>query len=115
MRSPSLLAALLLMAHVPVAWAQRPADALLRLVPPEAGATLAVEDLRTHAPRFLASPVVTDLKTLPAVRDWMASSAFHHFNQTCGDLEKALQRPRATIRDQLLGEAVVLAFHLDPS
>jgi hypothetical protein len=115
MRLSRLLAALcLLLGSARCVWAERPADSLLRLVPPEAGATLAIEDLRTHAPRFWASPLAAGLTELPAVQRLLASEPMQHFEKTCGEIEHALARPRATIRDQLLGEAVVLALQLDP-
>jgi hypothetical protein len=116
MRFLRVLATLgLLVAHGQAVSAQRPADGLFQLVPPEAGATLAIEDLRHQAPRVSASPLFARLKALPAVQEWLSSPGFEHFNRTCADLEHALNRPRAELRDALFGQAVVLALHLDPA
>ncbi|HEV3122217.1 MAG TPA: DUF3352 domain-containing protein [Isosphaeraceae bacterium] len=115
MRLIRLLPALgLLLGSAQWARAERPADVLLRLVPPEAGATLAIEDLRTQAPRFWASPLSAGLMELAPVRRLLDSPPLVHFDKTCGEIERALGRPRTAIRDQLLGEAVVLALHLSP-
>lgn len=90
----------------------RPADGLLRLVPPDAGLTLVVEDLRDHARSFLASPLAASLRELPAVRDWLNSDDFRKLQVSRRELEAGLKTDLATIRDEILGDAVVLAMHL---
>jgi uncharacterized protein DUF3352 len=96
------------------ALAAGPADPLLRLVPPEAGATLAVENLRTVSPDFCESPLAAGLKELPAVRAWFASEKYRGLARARAEIEKALDVPITTVRDQLLGDAVVLALQLAP-
>jgi hypothetical protein len=91
-----------------------PADSLLRLVPPDAGVTLAVEDLRGHAKAFFDSPLAEDLGRLPSVQDWLKSKPFSDFRQARRDVEKVLGVSVATIRDDLLGDAVVLALRVPP-
>lgn len=91
-----------------------PADELFRLVPPDAGVTLAVEDLSGHAREFLASPLAERLGTLPAVRDWLESDRSRRLRHARREVEAALGEDLATIRDGLLGDAVVLALHLPP-
>ena len=47
------IVAIVLLGSAVSARAERPADGLMRLVPDDAGVTLAVEDLRGHAREFL--------------------------------------------------------------
>ena len=91
-----------------------PADELFRLVPPDAGVTLAVEDLSGHAREFLASPLAERLGRLPAVRDWLASDRSRRLRNARREVEAALGVDLATIRDGLLGDAVVLTLHVPP-
>jgi hypothetical protein len=115
MRPIRLFSSLLLaLAVSATARGERPADVLLRLVPPDAGATLAIEDLRARATEFNGSPLVAGLKQLSAVRDWLASDRYLKLDRAREEIETALDVPLATIRDQLLGDAVVLAMHLTP-
>ncbi|MBX6312440.1 MAG: hypothetical protein IRY99_05895 [Isosphaeraceae bacterium] len=87
-----------------------PADDLLALVPPNAGATLVIEDLRGLARDFFASPVSEGLRELPAVKTWFASERYLQFSQARREIEAALGAPFAEIRDDLLGDAVVLTL-----
>jgi len=107
--------ALLVMCVAAAARGSGPADYLLRLVPPDAGATLAIEDLRGHAHDFCASPLADGLKQLPAVQDWLKSDRYRRFERARTEIEKTLDVPLTTIRDRLLGEAVVLSLHISPN
>jgi hypothetical protein len=89
-----------------------PADALFRLVPPDAGLTLAVEDLRGHARQFFDSPLAEGLRQLPAVQAWRASDQFLGFQRARREIENLIGAPVAKIRDDLLGDAVVLTLRL---
>jgi hypothetical protein len=91
-----------------------PADELFRLVPPDAGVTLAVEDLSGHAREFLASPLAERLGKLPAVRDWLESDRSRRLRNARREIESALGVDLAAIRDGLLGDAVVLTLHVPP-
>ena len=90
--------------------AQGPADALLRLAPADSGATLVVEDLRIRAPEALDSPLARRLLALPAARSLRASPRFADLRRAGADIERALGVDLPTIRDRLLGTAVVLAL-----
>ena len=90
------------------------ADALLRLTPPDAGATVIIEDLRGHARRFFDSPLGAGLSDLPAVRAWRGSERFQGFQLARQQIEKAIGENVTAVRDDLLGDAVVLAIHLAP-
>ncbi len=100
----------LLVSNASVARAERPADPLLRLVPPDAGVTLAVEDLRGQAHTFLDSPVASALSRLPAARQWALSPDFQRLEGARREIEGALHANIATLRDDLLGDALVLAM-----
>lgn len=97
-----------------VAHAGEAADGLLRLVPSDAALTLVVEDLRDHAREFFASPLAGELGRLPAVRSWFNSERFDGFVQAKRQIERLLGGDAATLRDELLGDAVVLALHVPP-
>ena len=91
-----------------------PADDLLRLVPRDAGATLVLENLRGNAASFFASPLARGLNDLPAVAAWKRSDAFRKFVRSRGEIEAALGADLKTLRDDLFGEAVVLALQPGP-
>src|SRR4051812_44516514 len=85
-------------------------DALLALVPPDAGLTLVVEDLRGRSREVLASPLVDRLRGLPAVQAWLRSEKGRGLVRARAELEAALGVTAATLRDDLLGDALVLAL-----
>ena len=90
----------------------RPADALLRLVPADAAVVITVENLRDHANAFLKSRFAADLQQLPAVKEWLASEKFRHFENSRAQIETMLDANLTDLRDDLLGDAVVIALHL---
>ena len=94
--------------------ASGPADDLLRLVPPDAAATLVVEDFRAHAREVLDSPLVEALRGLPMVKAWLASDRFRQFERSRAEIEQALGVNVVVIRDELAGDAVVLALRAEP-
>ncbi len=98
-----------------MASAAGPADGLLKLVEADSGVTLAVEDLRGRAREVVGSPLFEGLLRLPTVRSWMASGTFRKVERASRDVQDALGVPLATIRDELLGDAVVLSFQAGPS
>src|SRR4051812_37942544 len=76
-----------------------PAESLFRLVPPDASATLAIEDLRGNARAFLTSSVAEGFRRLPAFHDWMASVHFRRFDQALRQIEKVFGERLSTLRD----------------
>ncbi len=90
----------------------RPADVLLRLVPPDVAVAVTVEGLRDQASAFGGSRLATELRQLPAVRAWLASERYRQFEQSRARIEAFLGSSLAEIRDELLGDAVVLALRL---
>ncbi|MCA1686627.1 MAG: hypothetical protein LC745_11775, partial [Planctomycetia bacterium] len=91
-----------------------PADPLLRLVPPDAGLTVAVEDLRGSAVAFSGSPLADELGKLPAVRDWLASDRSLRLRRGLRKVGEVLGEDPAAVRDGLFGEAVVLTLWIPP-
>lgn len=114
---PALLALILAFAPTSSATPDDPTPggdtaALLRLVPPDAGLTLAVTDLRGHAREIAGSSLAKAFRELPAVRAWRASESGRRFVGARAKIEGVVGVPLATIRDDLLGDAVVLSLHL---
>lgn len=93
-------------------WAVGPADELLRLVPADSGATLVIEDLRDHARTFLESPLADALCQLPNVKAWLASDGHRKYQRAREELQKGLKVELASLRDDLLGDAVVLSLRV---
>src|SRR5947209_16527365 len=63
---------------------------LLKLVPPDAGVTLAVSDLRGHAEAISGSALGRGFAELPAVKHWRASLEGQRFNAARAKIESAL-------------------------
>ena len=101
-------------AFAPVAMADGPADDLLKLVPADSGLTLAVEDLRDHAREVGESPLIQNLRRLPAVQTWLASERFRKFERAGRDVRAALGVSIGQVRDEVLGDAVILALKPGP-
>lgn len=112
-RALALAAVALVLAATPV-HAERPADRLLRLVPPDASATLAVEDLAGWAKSFSGSELAAGLAHLPGVEAWRASPQGEKLRYARGFFEQSLGGKFSTIRDDLLGQAVVLSLRVAP-
>ena len=92
-----------------------PADPLLKLVPPDAGLTLAVEDLGGHARTVLASPLWESLRRLPTVTRWQASNDARGLKEAVSRVEAMLGVDLPAIRDGLVGRAVVLTLWVPPA
>jgi hypothetical protein len=112
---PRRLAVLVLaLMLAPPAQGAGPADGLFRLVPPDAGVSLAIEDLRGHAREFLASPLAEGLARLPAVRASRESGRLGRIEQALRKVEALVGASVPKIRDDLLGDAVVLTLRVPP-
>jgi hypothetical protein len=95
--------------------AAEPAEAvegLLRLVPSDASLVLTIEGLRDHVRRIGASRLASDLRRLPAVKSWLESEKYRHLERSCAEIERTLGVKLADVRDQVLGDAVVLVVRL---
>ena len=90
------------------------ADTLLRLVPPDASVVVTVEGLRDRLRDIGASRLISDLRRLPPVNSWLDSEKYRHLQRSCEQVEAVLGVKLAEIRDQVLGDAVVLVLRLPP-
>lgn len=91
------------------------ADELLRLVPPDATVVVTIEGLRDRACEILASRLAADFGKLPAVRTWLASDKARALKRSLGEIETSLGVKLAELRDDVLGDAVILAMRMDPA
>jgi hypothetical protein len=90
----------------------RPADRLMRLVPADMAVTISVEDLRGHASSVLKSRLAGEFQQVPAVRAWFASEQCQQLERSRLQIETLLGATVADVRDDLLGDAVILALRL---
>jgi hypothetical protein len=92
----------------------QPAEELLRLVPPDATVVLTVEGLRDQMRARATSRLVEDLRRLPVVQSWLDSDKYRQFERSCQEIETVLGVKLTALRDELLGDAVVLVLRLAP-
>jgi hypothetical protein len=90
----------------------RAADRLLRLIPPDAAVVFCVEGLRDVTRDFLASPLATELRQIPAIQAWLASEKYQQFERSRSKIEAFVGVSLAEVRDELLGDAAALALRL---
>ena len=116
-RRPIVLVILAVTAGVLVrgAAAQQPGRGtreLLKLIPPDSGVVLAVDDLRGQARELFSSKLAAEFQELPAVKAWFASEKYEQLETARDQIEGMLQAKLTDIRDQVLGDAVVFAVRL---
>ena len=88
------------------------AENLLRLAPSDAAAVLSVEGLRDHYTELSNSKLVQGLLRLPTIKSWLDSDRFRQLVAAQFQIEAFLHTTLAEIRDDLLGDAVVLSLQL---
>jgi hypothetical protein len=71
-----------------------------------------VEGLRDHANAFLNSRLAVDLQQLPEVKEWFASEKFRQLESSRAHIETVVGANITDLRDELLGDAVVMALRL---
>ena len=94
--------------------ADGPADALLKLAPPDAGLTLTLEDLRGRTREILESSLVERLRKLPEFETWKRSDAYRGVQTAIARLELLLGQKLSTVGRELFGDAVVLTLRVPP-
>ncbi len=107
---PFLLLAPITRAGEPVS----PTRELQKLIPADASVVLTVEDLRGQVRDLLASRLASDFLNLPAVKSWFDSEKYEQLETARDQIEGMLQAKLTEIRDQVLGDAVVIALRLPP-
>lgn len=110
--SSSFMALLLPLATCGFALAGGPSDELLALVPADAAVVLVVEDFRDRSREILSSPLYTRLAGLPAVREWLKSAKAAELIKARAEIEAGLGMTLERLRDDLLGDCVVLALSI---
>src|SRR5207245_710882 len=90
-----------------------PRDELLRLVPGDVGFCLLIEDVRGHAKALLDSPFVSQFRASPMAK---LIDANETQKLTLADqfLQQYLQISAQQLRDDVLGDALVLAYRPGP-
>jgi hypothetical protein len=101
-------------ASVPEAQATTAPETLLRLVPEDMALCLVVEDLRGHANAFLASPFMQRFLTSPLGKELVAAPETAKLREVDTELQKKFQITLAQLRDDILGDAIVLAYSPGP-
>ena len=85
---------------------------MLKLIPPDAGVVLTVDDLRGHTRDLLSSRLAGEFQKLPAVKAWFDSEKYQGLEDARDHIEAVLQVSLLDIRDKILGDAVVFALRL---
>jgi hypothetical protein len=106
---PALLS-LLLLAAPAAAQAPSARDELLRLVPDDAALCLVVTDLRTQGDKLMQSPWVKALKDAPFAKALGDSPEMLKLSAVQKLILSRLQVDWPTLRDEILGDAVVFAY-----
>ena len=113
-RSPFLLALLLPLATSFPAEAQTPRAELVRLVPDDVAFCLVIGDLRTHHEKFLRTPWLKRFSKSPLGKALREAPERLQLAKLKGALEKGLGVTWAQLRDDILGDAIVLAYRPGP-
>ncbi len=106
----------LLATAVPVvpAWALSPRDELLRLVSDDVGFCLVVQDLRGHVNQLLQSPFVAKWRTSPIGEAVAKAREIQKLEGVEEYFRTHFQIDWTTLRDDIIGDAVVLAYWPGP-
>jgi hypothetical protein len=94
--------------------AAAPRDELLRLAPADAGFVLVVQNWRQHLAELNRSPVVARLATTPFGQALRASPEARRLGELDEQLRANLGVSWAQIRDEILGDALVLSYTPGP-
>jgi hypothetical protein len=94
--------------------AAAPRDELLRLVPDSVGFCLVVQDLRGHAAALQASPVVEQLSQSSLAVKIRNSADLKKLDRIEAKMKEKLGLDWTRLRDDILGDALVLAYQPGP-
>jgi hypothetical protein len=113
-RSLYLLALLVPLAFCPSGWAQTAREGLVRLVPDEFAVCLVLNDLRGQHDKLLRSPWVKRLAQSPLGKALGDAPQLFQMDKLEAALRGTLDISWAQLRDEILGDAVVLAYRPGP-
>jgi hypothetical protein len=108
------LLVLALACAVPARAATPPREELLRLVPEDVGFCLVVNDLRGHTEKLLATPWLKKIRRSLFVKALIKSPEVKKLTGLDAQVRKYLGIGLAQLRDDILGDAVVLAYRPGP-
>jgi hypothetical protein len=91
-----------------------PRDELLALVPADVAFCVVVNDLRGHAQKWDRSPWVQSFRKLDVVRTILESPEARQLAGVENDLKKHFDVDWPTLRDDIFGDAAVLAYRPGP-
>jgi hypothetical protein len=94
--------------------AATPRDELLRLVPDSVGFCLVVQDLRGHAAAWQSSPLIEQLRRSSLAAKIHQSDDFKKLDRLEARMKEKLGLGWARLRDDLLGDALVLVYRPGP-
>lgn len=94
--------------------AATPRDELLKFVPDDVAFCMVVQDLRGHAAAFETSPLVARFRTSPLGQALIHSQEAQKLQQFAGQVQTLLGLDWPTLRDDVLGDAVVFAYRPGP-
>ncbi len=94
--------------------AANPRDELLRLVPEDVGFCLVIHQARMQRQRLLDSPFAARFRDSALNKRILASPEWQQFYQSLREFEKQLGIRAEQLVDEILGEAVVLAYRPGP-
>ncbi len=94
--------------------AATPRDELLRFVPPDTAFCLVFQDLRTHWASLRASPFAEQFRQSPLTVAALRSEDWQKFNKTEKAMKEQLGLDWVKLRDDILGESLVLAYRPGP-
>ncbi len=95
-------------------WAVSPSGEVLRLVPDEVGFCFVVQDLRSHTAALLRSPFVEHFRSSPLGLKLLSAPEVQKLAEVQDYFQKQFQLDWARLRDDVFGDAVVLAYRPSP-
>ena len=99
---------------VSLSWAATPREELLRLVPDSVGFCLVIQDLRGHAAALQTSPFVEQLSLSPLAVKIRNSEDLKKLDRFEARMKEKLGLDWTRLRDDILGDALVLAYQPGP-
>ena len=91
-----------------------PSDALLKLVPADAALIVTVDHLREQSKAVLDSRLARDVQKLPAFKAWLDTDKVRDFLRSREQIEGFFRATLGEVRDEIFGDAVILALRLPP-
>jgi hypothetical protein len=92
-----------------------PREELLRLVPGDVGFCLVIQDLRGHSQAFLESPFVRQFRATPMAQALGKAGETQKLTEADHVLQQLLGIDFIRLRDDILGDAIVLAYRPGPT